>query len=342
MAYDVNIDYTAKNAELQKALAAATDEATKAAIQAQIAANQSSKEEKVASDLTKWGKFASASELDSAAGIMATNQLGTGYEIQKTNLHTSFDNAKQNANNDALSRGMARSSFVSDRMANLDTSRANALTQVDASKALALQNAKTSIIDNYRTNTANALANEKTEFANTIGAYSQDYQQEINNVQGNNDPSDDWKIPYLQQARNEKIAAQEAAALKAAQAASSGSYRGGSSGSSGVGGATMKLSELKSVLSVMSANNPDGMEAFIAQNAGQYGDTLRAMYGLTAPPPPTTRTADYGSKTVADVNSTLNAGYTKQQVIDAAKAQYGVNSKEYNEIVSAVIRNGGR
>ena len=226
MAYDVNIDYTAKNAELQKALAAATDEATKAAIQAQIAANQSSKEEKIASDLTKFGKYASDAELNNAAGIMATNQLGTGYDVQRANLNTSFDNAKQNANNDALSRGMARSTFVSDRMANLDTSRAKALSDVDASQALALQNAKASIIDNYRTNTANALANEKKEFANTIGAYYNDFQQEINNVQGNNDPSDDWKIPYLQAARNEKIAAQQAAALKAAKTASGGTYSG--------------------------------------------------------------------------------------------------------------------
>ncbi len=222
MAYDTSIDYTAQDAELKKQLAAATDAATKAALQAQINANQASKEEKIASDLTKFGKYANDSELNNAAGIIANNQLGTGYETQKANLNTGYDNAKQNANNDALSRGMARSTFVSDRMANLDTSRANALTQVDASKALALQNAKTSIIDNYRTNTANALANEKTEFANTIGAYSQDYQQEINNVQGNNDSSDDWKIPYLQQARNEKIAAQEAAALKAAKGYSGG------------------------------------------------------------------------------------------------------------------------
>lgn len=217
MAYSADIDYTAKNAELQKALAAATDEATKAAIQAQIAANQSSKEEKLASDLPTYGKYASASELDAAAGIMATNQLGTGYEVQKQNLNTSFDNAKQNANNDASSRGMARSSFVSDRMANLDTSRANALTQVDASKALALQNAKTNILDNYRTNTANALANEKAEYADNKMTHYQDYQAEINKVLGDGDPSNDWKADKLQGWRNEKLLAQEAAALKAAK-----------------------------------------------------------------------------------------------------------------------------
>ena len=217
MAYDVNTDYTAKNAELQKALAAATDEATKAAIQAQINANQASKEEKIASDLTKFGKYASDTELNNAAGIMATNQLGTGYETQKANLNTSYDNAKQNANNDALSRGMARSTFVSDRMANLDTSRAKALSDVDASQALALQNAKTNILDNYRTNTANALANEKAEYADNKMTYYQDYQAEINKVLGDNDPTNDWKADKLQGWRNEKLLAQEAAALKAAK-----------------------------------------------------------------------------------------------------------------------------
>ena len=179
MAYDVNTDYTAQDAELKKQLAAATDAATKAALQAQINANQASKEQKIASDLTKFGKYANDSELNNAAGIMATNQLGTGYDVQRANLNTSFDNAKQNANNDALSRGMARSSFVSDRMANLDTSRAKALSDVDASQALALQNAKTNIIDNYRTNTANALANEKSEYADNKMTYYQDYQAEM-------------------------------------------------------------------------------------------------------------------------------------------------------------------
>ena len=265
MAYDVNTDYTAKNAELQKALAAATDEATKAAIQAQITANQSSKEEKIASDLTTYGKYANDSELNNAAGIIANNQLGTGYEIQKQNLNTSFDNAKQNANNDALSRGMARSSFVSDRMANLDTSRANALTQVDASKALALQNAKTNIIDNYRTNTANALTNEKKEFANTIGAYYNDYQAEVNKVQGNNDASDDWKIPYLQAARNEKIAAQQAAALKAAKGGGGGSYSGGGGGGGGgVINNTPVVDEVEFNSTTADDNSPYGIMTDIA------------------------------------------------------------------------------
>ena len=122
---------------------------------------------------------------------------------------------------------MARSSFVGDRLANLDSERANALTQVDASKALAIQNAKASILDNYRTNVANALSNEKSEFADNKMTYYDDYQAEINNVLGDNDPTNDWKADKLKGWRNEKLLAQEAAALKAAKTASGGSGGGG-------------------------------------------------------------------------------------------------------------------
>ena len=66
MAYDVNTDYKAKETELKKQLAAATGPATKAALQAQIDANGTSRIEKMASDLTKYGKYASDPELDSA------------------------------------------------------------------------------------------------------------------------------------------------------------------------------------------------------------------------------------------------------------------------------------
>ena len=205
MAYSTTTDYTALQNELRKQKAATTDAATQAAIQAQIDEAQQSKEQKIASDINTYGKYASASELDSAAGIMATNQIGTGYETQKANLNKSYDNARINANNDALSRGMARSTYVSDRLANLDTERANALSDIDASKALAIQNAKANILSDYRANAANQLANEKSEFANNIMAYYPDYQAKINEVEGDGDPTDDWKIQALQAARNQKL-----------------------------------------------------------------------------------------------------------------------------------------
>ena len=112
MAYNTSTDYTAQNAVLKKQLEAETDAAKKAALQAQINANQSSKEEKIASDLTAYGKYANDSELNNAAGIMAQNQIGTGYETQKANLNLGYDNAKQNANNDALSRGRRGNVYI--------------------------------------------------------------------------------------------------------------------------------------------------------------------------------------------------------------------------------------
>ena len=251
MAYDVNIDYKAKQNEIQKQIDAETDPVKKAALQVEFNDAGQSRNEKLASNLQKYGKYATDSELDSAAGIQANNQIGTTYENQAKAIGDYYDTAQQNANNDALSRGMARSSFVSDRMAGLDSKRADALTSNDAAKALAIQNAKTNILNNYQTNTANALANQKSEYANTIGAYSNDYQQEINNVMNNNDASDDWKVPYLKAARNQKLnniaAAQATAdqqtfenqlALDKLAISSSKSYRSGrrSGGSSGNGG----------------------------------------------------------------------------------------------------------
>ena len=248
MAYDVNTDYKAKQNEIKKQMDAETDPVKKAALQVEFDAAGQSRNEKLASNLQKYGKYATDSELDSAAGIQANNQIGTTYENQAKAIGDYYDTAQQNANNDALSRGMARSSFVSDRMAGLDSKRADALTSNDAAKALAIQNAKTAILNNYQTNTANALANQKSEFVNTIGAYSNDYQQEINNVMNNNDASDDWKVPYLKAARNQKLnniaAAQAAAeqqafenqlALDKLAISSSKSYRSGrrSGGSNG-------------------------------------------------------------------------------------------------------------
>ena len=250
MAFDVNTDYKSKQNEIKKQMDAETDPVKKAALQVEFNDAGQSRNEKIASNLQKYGKYATDSELDSAAGIQANNQIGTTYENQDKAIGGYYDTAQQNANNDALSRGMARSSFVSDRMAGRDSKRADALTSNDAAKALAIQNAKTNILNNYQTNTANALANQKSEYANTIGAYSNDYQQEINNVMNNNDASDDWKVPYLQAARNQKLnniaAAQAAAdqqtfenqlALDKLAISSSKSYRSGRrSGGSDNGG----------------------------------------------------------------------------------------------------------
>lgn len=231
MAYNTNTDYKALQASLKKQLEAATDEATKANLQAQINAADQSRIEKIASNLNTYGKYANENELDSAAGIQATSQIGTGYETQKANLNKSYDQAIQNASNNALSRGMARSSFVQDRMANLDSERANALSGVDAAKALAIQNAKAAILSNYQDRAADTLATEKKDFGNNIMAYYNDYQAKINNVTNDGDTSNDWQIPILQAARNKKLldtygTTDEAAIAAAKNAATGTKYAG--------------------------------------------------------------------------------------------------------------------
>jgi hypothetical protein len=59
----------------------------------------------------------------------------------------------------------------------------------------------------------------KQSWLDTIGRFGDNYQAEINRVQGDNDTTNDWQIPYLQAARQQKIqqqAEQQAAQMAAA------------------------------------------------------------------------------------------------------------------------------
>lgn len=47
----------------------------------------------------------------------------------------------------------------------------------------------------------------KQDYLTTIGRFGRDYQAEIDRVQNDGDPTNDWQIPYLQAARQEKIVA---------------------------------------------------------------------------------------------------------------------------------------
>lgn len=57
----------------------------------------------------------------------------------------------------------------------------------------------------------------RQDWLSTIGRYADDYAAQINAVQNDNDPSNDWQIGYLEAARQNKLADQESAAAKAAQ-----------------------------------------------------------------------------------------------------------------------------
>jgi hypothetical protein len=56
--------------------------------------------------------------------------------------------------------------------------------------------------------------NEIDRYVQNIGQFSNDYMAEILKLQNDNDPSNDWKIAYLQNARNQKIAGMNEAEAK--------------------------------------------------------------------------------------------------------------------------------
>lgn len=63
-------------------------------------------------------------------------------------------------------------------------------------------------------------SNMKNDFINTIGAYANDFQAEINRIQravAAGDSSEAWKVPFLNSSRNEKISGQQSAAAEAEQ-----------------------------------------------------------------------------------------------------------------------------
>ena len=60
----------------------------------------------------------------------------------------------------------------------------------------------------------------KQSWLDTIDRFSDNYAGEINNIQGDNDTTNDWQVPYLQAARQKKVQSQ--AEQAAAQAAAAG------------------------------------------------------------------------------------------------------------------------
>lgn len=242
MAFDNKTDYKKIIDDLTKSLATAQTAEQKAALQAQIDSAQASREEKIASDLGTYGKYATSGELDNIFTGQATKSIGSQYDQAAKQLGESYNAARQSANNDALSRGMARSSFVSDRLSSLDSKEADARSMLDENKATAIYNAATQLRNAYDTKQANALAQEKADFLNSIGAYSNDYMAQINKITNDGNPSNDWQIPFLQAARQQKISDQQSAQAAAQQQAFENQlaaakvYNSGSSGGGGGGG----------------------------------------------------------------------------------------------------------
>jgi hypothetical protein len=71
----------------------------------------------------------------------------------------------------------------------------------------------------------NRQRQEQEDFVNTIEQYDGDYQAEINNIVNDGDTSNDWKLPYLKQARSKKIQRQLEQGQKTADATWTNAYK---------------------------------------------------------------------------------------------------------------------
>jgi len=112
-----------------------------------------------------------------------------------------------------------------------DKERNNAMLALDQQVAQARSTGDASLADaanTYYTNYLNALQQQEqfdyqkqiqaqNDYANTIGAHSNNYQAEINKLLSSGVSEDDYRIKYLNAARNDKITNQQAAAAAAAQ-----------------------------------------------------------------------------------------------------------------------------
>lgn len=191
-----------------------------------------------------------------------------------------------------------RQSDLNTNFANIENERAGRFSDI-ARRETEVQNA-------YDEGTVNAALQteidrsqgNKEDFLNTIGAYSNDYQAQINQLTNDGDSSNDWQIPYINQARNEKIAALQQAQAEAEQQAfenylkqieveykinkpyfkptvgSGGSGGGGSGGGGSYSGASLTKDQAfyqDMQLVDKGKLSPEQIEALSMDLIGQYG-----------------------------------------------------------------------
>ena len=169
-----------------------------------------------------------------------TTQLADIKQLSDDNRSQTYVNSRLSAigNNERLaSQGLAGGLYGNPTSGKSESSRIqqdvalgnnlNAVNRQQASLEAQAKNAVATGLADNQMEMAKTIAQlrqqqaqaERAEFTNTIGAYGQDYMQEILNVQNDGDPSNDWKIPYLQSARNQKISGIEQAKAEAEQQA---------------------------------------------------------------------------------------------------------------------------
>lgn len=156
-----------------------------------------------------WNERAAASGLNSGASGQAALSRNNAYQQAMTDIGTAEADAHADLN-------LQRQKLASEYSAAINQARA----ENDASKAQALYSEWVRQDEIARQREQIEYQREqdaKTEYANTISAYYDNYMAEIQKLQNDGDPSNDWKIPYLQAARNQKQANQAAAEASAAQ-----------------------------------------------------------------------------------------------------------------------------
>jgi len=146
-------------------------------------------------------------------------QLGA-IERQRANIEAGYasDVAAANAAIEAQAMQANIDQYNTDRAYQMQAMQ-NAINQYNAERDYMMQQAALEW-EIKRANQERQKAAEdaaRQEWLTTIGRYADDYQAQINAVQNDGDPSNDWQIPYLQAARQNKISDLEAAAAKAAQ-----------------------------------------------------------------------------------------------------------------------------
>ena len=102
---------------------------------------------------------------------------------------------------------------VQQSLSNIALQKQQALQGIDTSIADVRAKGDVTLADLAYQQQADALARakqaqmqEKEDVLSTLGAYSSDYQARINQLTNDNDTSNDWQIPYLQAARQQKLA----------------------------------------------------------------------------------------------------------------------------------------
>lgn len=145
----------------------------------------------------------------------------------------------------------------------------------------------------------------KQQWIDTIGAYSGDYQAQINKIANDGDPSNDWMIPYLQAARQQKLAGIEEAAAKAQQNAIDNQLAWARINNSGSGGGGTDTSK------------PYGLSLYEAQQLyNEFGEeagpnvtaTLNYFKGISNEPEPTIPEAGAVPVKVSTLSSDYESG----------------------------------